>query len=244
LLKSEANGNLIILTIDRPEQRNALNVALFKNITQVLDTIRSDDSVAGLIITGEGDKAFCAGIDLKERAGKEQQDILLERDNYIRPFYNALANFPKPTFAALNGVVLGGGAELALACDFRIACFGATFGQTEIKWGMIPSCGACQRLRLLTGMGVAKDLIMSGRLIDAQEAHRIGIYNRLVDIENLKDETLEIANQICSNPAVAVKTAKKVLDQGANVGLSLEYEYAASMECFVRGDALRGPKRF
>ena len=240
----ENKGKIAILKIDRAKQRNALSREMFAVLTHELEEIKADANVNAVVITGEGSQAFCAGIDLKERAGKSNEEILREREAYIRPFYTKLANLPKPTFAALNGVVLGGGAELALACDLRIACPEAKFGQTEIRWGMIPSCGACQRLRLLTGMGVAKELIMSGRVIEAEEALRLGIYNRVVPAENLMEETLATAEVIAANPPIAVKNAKRVLDGGADMAMALELEYAASLECFVLGDAMNGAKKF
>ncbi|MCD6533731.1 MAG: enoyl-CoA hydratase/isomerase family protein [Deltaproteobacteria bacterium] len=144
----------------------------------------------------------------------------------------------------MNGPAFGGGAELALTCDLRVASLEASFGQSEIKWGMIPSCGACQRLRLLTGVGVAKDIILTGRQLEADEAYRLGIYNRLVSLEKLEEETMNLAKKISGNPAVAVRQAKKALDAGANIRGSLDFDFEASNECFLVGDALSKSKNF
>ena len=244
MLVKKIEGNVAILKLDRPKQANALNRALFIELKQELDALQWNDEIRVLVITGSGEKAFCAGIDLKERAQKEKDDMLHERETVIRPLYTALGNFPKPTIASLNGPALGGGAELALTCDLRVASPGAKFGQSEIKWGMIPSCGACQRLRLITGMGVAKDIILTGRVLEAEEAYRLGIYNRMVPREKLQEETMNLAKGISENPPIAVKQAKKVLDLGADISVALDFDFEASKECFFSGDALSKPKTF
>ena len=244
MLIKEIDGNIAILKLNRPKQANALNRELFLCLKEELDALKWDDDIRVVIITGSGGKAFCAGIDLKERAQKEKDEMLRERETVIRPFYVALGDFPKPTIASLNGSAFGGGAELALTCDLRVATSVASFSQSEIKWGMIPSCGACQRLRLLTGIGVAKDIILTGRKLEAEEAYRLGIYNRIVPPEKLQEETMNLAKEISGNPSIAVKQAKKVLDAGANIRGSLDFDFEASSECFFAGDALSKPKTF
>ena len=244
MLIKKIDGNVVMLKLNRPKQANALNRELFTRLREELDALQWDDQVRVVIIAASGDKAFCAGIDLTERAQKEKDEILRERETIIRPFYVALGNFPKPTIAALNGPALGGGAELALACDIRVASPAARFGLSEIKWGMIPSCGACQRLRLITGMGMAKEIILTGRTLEAEEAHRLGIYNRLVTQERLQEEAIRFAKQIAENSPIAVKQAKKVLDLGANISAALDFDFEASKECFFAGNALSKPKTF
>ena len=160
--------------------------------------------------------------------------MLRERETVIRPFYMALGDFPKPTIASLNGPALGGGAELALTCDLKVASSAAKFGQSEIKWRMIPSREACQRLRLITGMGVAKNIILTGRVLGAEEAYRLGIYNRMVPLEKLQEETMNLAKEIASNPSIAVKQAKKALDLGADISTTLDFDFEASKECFLQ----------
>jgi enoyl-CoA hydratase/carnithine racemase len=240
----EIKGSIAILELNRPKQANALNRDLFVSLKEELDVLQWEDGIKVVMITGAGEKAFCAGIDLKERAQKEKSDILHERERVIRPFYLALGNFPKPTIAALNGPALGGGAELALSCDIRVASPMAKFGLTEVKWGMIPSCGACQRLRLITGMGVAKEIILTGRVLEAEEAYRLGIYNRMVKREKVMEEAMNLAEEISENPPLAVKQAKKVLELGADMSLALDLDFEASKECFFAGDAMEKPKSF
>ena len=244
MLIKNINDNIAILKLNRPKQANALNRELFISLKEELDTLQWDNEIRVVIITGAGEKAFCAGIDLKERARKNQDEMLRERETIIRPFYVALGAFPKPTIAAVNGPALGGGAELALTCDIRVASPVARFGQSEIKWGMIPSCGACQRLRLITGMGIAKEIILTGRVLNADEAYKLGIYNRLVPADKVQEEAMNLAGEISGNPPIAVKQAKKVLDLGADISAALDFDFEASKECFFTGDALNKPKTF
>jgi len=244
MLLKEITGKTAVLTLNRPDQANALNTALFQGLTEELQALEADESVGVVVITAAKAKAFCAGIDLKERAGKSPGQIMRERESVIRRCYSTLAGLAKPVIAAVNGPALGGGAELILACDMRLAAPGASFGQSEIRWGMIPSCGACQRLRLLAGVGMAKELIMSGRTISAAEAYRVGIYNRLVEESDLMGETLELAATIAEHSPVAVRQAKKVLDMGSNITAALDYEFEASKECFFAGQAMKGAKTF
>jgi enoyl-CoA hydratase/carnithine racemase len=244
ILIKEMDGDVAILKLNRPGHANALNRDLFVALKEELDDLQWADGVKVVIITGEGQKTFCAGIDLKERAQKGKEEILLERETVIRPFYVTLGNFSKPCIAVLNGYALGGGAELALTCDLRVASTGARFGHTEIRWGMIPSCGACQRLRLLVGMGIAKDIILTGRVLEAEEAYRLGIYNRLVPEKKLLEEALGLAKKIAAHPPIAVRQAKKALDAGADIASALDFDFEASKECFLAGDALAKPKKF
>ncbi|WP_035255063.1 enoyl-CoA hydratase/isomerase family protein [Desulfatiglans anilini] len=244
MLIKDTHGNVAILKIDRPRQANALNAELFELLSNKLKELQDDERIRVVIITGAGEKAFCAGIDLKERANKNFDEMLLERETIIRAFYQTLGYFTKPTIAALNGPALGGGAELALTCDLRVATPMASFGQTEIKWGMIPSCGGCQRLRLIVGMGKAKEIILTGRVLEAGEAYRLGIYNKIVRIEDLTKEAIRLAREIAGNPIVAVKQAKKVLDFGAYINSALDFDFEASKECFSKGDAQKIAKKF
>ena len=244
MLLKEIDDKTAVLTLNRPDQANALSTGLFNELTRELEALESDDAIRAVVVTAASAKAFCAGIDLKERAAKKPEQILRERECVIRRCYSTLAGLAKPVIAAVNGPALGGGAELILACDMRLASPDASFGQSEIRWGMIPSCGACNRLRLLAGVGVAKELIMSGRTISAAEACRVGIYNRLVEKSGLMGEALELASSIAAHSPVAVRQAKKVLDMGSNITAALDYEFEASKECFFAGRAMKGAGSF
>ena len=133
---------------------------------------------------------------------------------------------------------------MALLCDIRIAAPHASFGQAEIRWGMIPSAGGCQRLRLIAGLGVAKELVFTGKAIEAEEAYRLGIYNKLISSKNLISEALDLGNSIAQHSSLAVKQAKKVLDFGAGVSALSTFDFEASKECFYRGQALKRLKNF
>lgn len=244
VVSKKVENYIAFLTLNRPEQSNSLNRNILLALRHELETMEFDDSVRVVVLTGAGEKAFCAGIDLKERAAMPSDKILSFREEVIKPFFTTLAKFTKPTIAAVNGVAFGGGAEVALACDLRIASSNAKFAQAEIRWGMIPACGACQRLRMIVGMGRAKEIIFTGRVIDADECLALGIYNQVVQPENLMAAAEKLAADIAKNSPVAVKQAKKALDIGANMSESLEFEFEASKECYFTGEAMSGPGKF
>jgi len=135
----EIKKDVALVTLNRPAQMHALNLGMVRDLRQAFASLRGDDGIRAVVLTGKGNKGFCAGLDLKERAAMSQAEILSSRENEIVPLFHSLGEFPKPLIGAINGVALGGGAELALVCDIRIAAPQAAFGQTEIRWGMIPS---------------------------------------------------------------------------------------------------------
>ncbi len=242
LLKKD--GDILMVTLNRPEQMNSLSVDMARNLREAFQNIQWDESVKVVILSGSGKKSFCAGLDLKERSRMSEEEILISRERDIIPLFHDLGAFPKPIIAAINGVALGGGAELALVCDMRIAAPHARFGQTEIRWGMIPSAGGCQRLRLITGMAAAKELILTGKVIEAEQALGLGIYNKVVPPEDLMTEALKMGNEMAQHSSVALKQAKRVLDFGADLIPSLAFDLEASKECFYRGQAMDGHKSF
>ena len=240
----EKKGDILVISMNRPKQMNSLNVEIVRSLKEAFEGIRWDDAVKVVILSGSGKKSFCAGLDLKERSRMSEEEILISRERDIIPLFHYLGEFPKPIIGAINGVALGGGAELALVCDLRIATPHARFGQTEIRWGMIPSAGGCQRLRLMVGMAAAKELIMTGRVIEAEEAYRLGIYNKMVSSDDLMTEALNLGNEMAEHSSVALKQAKKALDFGAGLAPSFAFDLEASKECFFRGEAMKGHKAF
>lgn len=240
----EKSGEILVISMNRPEQMNALNVEMAKNLREAFENIRWDASIKVVVLSGIGGKSFCAGLDLKERSRMSEEEILMSRERDIIPLFHYLGEFPKPIIGAINGVALGGGAELALVCDIRVATPQARFGQTEIRWGMIPSAGGCQRLRLITGMAAAKELILTGKVIEAEQALGLGIYNKVVPPEDLMTEALKMGNEMAQHSSVALKQAKRVLDFGADLIPSLAFDLEASKECFYRGQAMDGHKSF
>src|SRR5205809_2536363 len=190
----ERRERVAIITINRPEKRNALNIQARAEGAAVLDEVRADDSVRVAVITGAGDKAFIAGADIAEfaeRTAITQREVMLERS-----LFNAIDSFPKPIIAMVNGYCLGGGCEVALACDIRIAGDKASFGQPEINLGIIPGGGGTQRLTRLVGEGKSMEMILSGEIINAETAHAIGLANQVVPADQLETKTMEIANRI------------------------------------------------
>jgi enoyl-CoA hydratase/carnithine racemase len=243
-LRLKKAGDIQLVTLNRPEQMNALNVEMARNVRAAFEDIQWDESVKVVILSGSGEKSFCAGLDLKERSQMSEEEILISREREIIPLFHDLGAFSKPIIGAINGVALGGGAELALVCDLCIATPHARFGQTEIRWGMIPSAGGCQRLRLITGMAVAKELILTGKVIEPEQALGLGIYNKVVPPEDLMTEALKMGNEMAQHSSVALKQAKKVLDFGAGLTSSLAFDLEASKECFYKGQAMGGHKAF
>lgn len=241
---AEVIDKVLLLKINRPEQANAINRDVIRRLREEFDKAEWNDAIAVIILTGEGEKAFCAGLDLKERRSLSQKEALIDREKNMVPFFRKLQNFSKPIIGAINGPAIGGGAELALICDIRIGTVAARFGQGEIKWGMIPSMGAIQRLRLIVGMSRAKELILTGKNIEAIEAERYGIYNCIAEKGRLIEKALSVATEIASNSPIAVKQAKRALDIGADIQMAMFLDFELSKECFFRGEAFAGPAKF
>lgn len=168
--------SVVIATLNRPEKLNALNKEVFDDLERLVDVLETDSSARVLILTGSGDKAFCVGADLKERNGMNEKDILVRLD-FVRRLYSKLENLPMPVIAAVNGMALGGGTELALACDLRIASDLAVFGLPEVDLAIIPGTGGTQRLPRLVGQAKALELVLMAKRIQAYEALKIGLVN-------------------------------------------------------------------
>lgn len=236
-------GNLALVTINRPEVRNALNTETWQEIKQLVNDLEQDDNIRVVIITGAGDKAFVAGADinsLKERS-------MLETFRGENPaILNRWAAMDKVTIAAINGFALGGGCELAMACDLRIASDKAKLGQPELNLGFLPGAGGTQRLARLVGEGKAKELILTGDAIDAQEALKIGLVNKVVPQEELLNAAKEMAEKILTKGPVAVKFAKAVISWGLNVDLQsgINIEKLAQTILFGTEDRMEGLTAF
>ena len=213
------------ITLNRPEAANALSLQMLDELQHILAEIKYNPTVRCVIITGDGEKAFCAGADLKERAAMDPIQVR-KTVSLIRGNINALEALPQPVIAAVNGVALGGGTELALAADLRIASDKAKFGLTETSLGIIPGAGGTQRLPRLIGKGRAKELIFTARRIDAREAEAIGLIEYHISSGELLDKALEIASQIVKNGPIALAQAKFAIDKGfdvdLNTGLAME----------------------
>ncbi len=236
--------HVALVTLNRPEAMNAMNTALCKGLHETLDALEDDDGTWVIVITGAGEKSFCAGIDLRERKGLDKQATEDQRKRVVFPLLARMNHMTKPMIAAVNGVALGGGCEIALSADIRIASPSAKFGQTEIRWGIIACGGACQRLPSLIGIGRTKEFLLTGRIIDAGEADRIGLVNRVVEHDQLLDTCYALADEITANAPTAVRQTKKCLDHWADLDQGLAFDEEASWLCYQTEDRLEALSAF
>ena len=212
ILKIEKNGPVLVVTINRPESLNALNTAFFDELDNFTANEALDPSIRAVIITGTG-KAFVAGADIAEMVHKNSEEAA-EFSRRGQQSFQSLSTLPVPVIAAVNGFALGGGMELAMACDFRIASANAKFGQPEVNLGLIPGYAGTQRLSRLTNLGTALWLLTTGEAISAVDARDAGLVQKVVEPENLMEEALRIANLIASRGPEAVKLVKSVTRKG------------------------------
>lgn len=238
-------NNICTLKINRQDVRNAINKDVLFTLKKYINDFKFDNQIRVLVITGEGDKAFCAGADLKERLTFSEQEVK-EFIHEIKETFSLVANFPKPVISAINGIALGGGTELALASDIRIASFNASMGLTETKLGIIPGAGGTQRLSRIVGIAKAKELIFTGKIIDSKEALDIGLVNKVTTFDNLMEETYNLAKMICENAPIAIEQAKKSINKGfetdIETGLAIETE--AYQTCIFTKDRIEGLNAF
>jgi len=217
LIREDRDG-VAILTLNRPQIMNSFNFAMLHALRDQVTALRFDPQIRVIIVTGAGDRAFCAGADLKERATLTPVQVK-EFIFTIRSLFADIENLPKPVIAAVNGVALGGGTELALASDIRLAADTATMGLTETRLAIIPGAGGTQRLPRLVGKGKAKELIFTGRRIGAAEALEIGLVNRVCAPADLLAACLELAAEICETGPIAIEQAKYAINYGMETDL-------------------------
>lgn len=240
----EKEGPVAIITINRPDKLNALNIPTRRELAAALAEFRKDDEVRVVVVTGAGEKAFVAGADISEFAGRtpfDQRKVMKSGEGF-----SAADEFPKPLIAMVNGFCLGGGCELALTCDIRVASDKARFGQPEINLGIIPGAGGTQRLTRLVGEGRAMQMILTGEMIDAQEALRIGLVNAVHPAAELRAKTLELANRIAEKSPIALEMAKTSVKNASRMNLreGLQTEIDLFALCFASQDKEEGVRAF
>lgn len=241
---AERRGAVAVVTVNRPDRRNALSTEVRSALLDRLAELNADATVRAVVITGAGDRAFISGADIAEFATRtqEQQGRAMEGPRV----YDAVAHLAKPTIAAINGACLGGGLEVAMACDVRIAATAARFGQPEVKLGIIPGGGATQRLPRIVGEGNALRLILTGDLIDAAEAHRIGLVTDVVTAEELLPSAVALAGRIAANAPLAVAAARDAVRRALDLPLGdgLAMERAHFLGVFASSDRSEGMRAF
>jgi enoyl-CoA hydratase len=247
-LHIDAETHIAEITLNRPDKMNSLTMDVIRKLFHYLDDIEKDDRVRAVILTGEG-RAFCAGSDLNDRLNHTEEGSLPGTDAYlldVRKSVNKLENLTKPVIAALNGHAIGGGLELALACDIRIASEKAKLGLTEVKVGAIAAAGGTQRLTRLVGLGRALELVLSGELIDGNEARRIGLVNKAVPAEQVMPTARALAGTIAERAPLAARLAKIAVKKGSEMrledALDLEAQYAYLLS--KTADRAEGMKAF
>ncbi|MDQ7096530.1 enoyl-CoA hydratase-related protein [Desulfosporosinus sp. PR] len=233
----EKSEGIATITINRPELRNALTQALMAELGEAIDQADLDEEVKVLILTGAGDRSFVAGADINEVGARNTLSELGPNSRLRRAVLSGLEHLSKPSIAAVNGYALGGGCELALACTLRIAADSARFGQPEINLGIIPGLGGTQRLARLIGKGRTMEMVLLGELIDAQEAFRIGLVNRVVPVAHLLEEARALAKKLAAKPPLALRAAKDAVDYGTDMSLETALEFENRLFAIVSGSA-------
>jgi enoyl-CoA hydratase len=243
-LSIEKGENIAVVKLNRPPV-NSLNAKAYQEIYDVFCDLEKDESVKAIVLTGSGDKAFAAGLDVKEVAGKSIPDYFAF-GRISRMCLDKVAGIEKPTIAAVFGFVFGGGCELALACDLRIASQDTNIGCPEINLGIIPGSGGTQRLPRLIGIAKAKELLFMGETVNGEEAARIGLVNKVVAKEVLLEEARTWAKRLASKPGVALSLLKKTINNGMNMDLQsgLTYESDCFLVTYVSDDGREGFKAF
>lgn len=233
-----------VLTLNRPKVLNAINYDLLRQLDSLLDEIAEDDSVKVLLLTGSG-KAFAAGADIAQQAVMDPREAE-EWGKFGSGIFRKLELFPIPTIAAVNGYALGGGCEMAMACDLILAGEKAKFGQPETGLGITPGFSGTQRLLRRVGVSKAKELIFTGRMIDAPEALQIGLADHIYPDDTLQEEALAMARQIASNAPVAVRYAKRAINEGAQADIdsAIAIENTWFAKCFATRDQKEGMQAF
>jgi enoyl-CoA hydratase len=244
-IQLKVEGGVATIMLSRPQQLNALNRQMFQELDEAFDQVAADPQARVLVITGAGDRAFAAGADIREFVGMAPMAALDFSRNAQRIF-RKLETTPKPTIAAVNGFALGGGCELMMACDIAYAADTARMGQPEITLGIIPGAGGTQRLARLVGKQKAKELTMTGDMIPAEEALRLGLVCKVVPAAELMAEVQKLCEKILSKGDVALRMVKEAIEGGAQVGLDsgLEIEAKAWSVCFTTEDYAEGVKAF
>ena len=244
-VRLEKNGHVAVAAIDRPKALNALNSEVLDDLNALVDAVDADPGIRVLILTGGGDKSFVAGADIGEMCAltETEGEAFGKKGNDV---FRRIETMPVPVIAAVNGYALGGGCELAMACDIRICADTAVFGQPETGLGITPGFGGTQRLARLVGAGMAKQMIYSGKNIKADEALRIGLVNAVYPLGELMPQAMKLAETIAKNAPIAVRACKKAINEGIGVPMddAIVIEEKLFGSCFGTADQKEGMTAF
>ncbi|MHC4840342.1 MAG: enoyl-CoA hydratase/isomerase family protein [Planctomycetota bacterium] len=231
------NDRVVIITLNRPQVKNAINKAMVAELHHAFDALQEDTDVGAVVLTGQGGD-FAAGADIAELRERKALESLAAINNAL---FTKIENNPAPVIAAICGYALGGGCELTLACDIRIGGKSAKMGQPEVNLGIIPAAGGTQRLPKIVGLGRAKELVLTGWIIDAEECHRIGLLNRITEDDDVLPQALKLAETICKKGPLAVRVAKQALNQSTRMDLEsgMVFESVAQAMLFESEDKMQ-----
>jgi enoyl-CoA hydratase/carnithine racemase len=244
VLIEKPEDGIALLTFNRPQAMNALNRAMTVRLREALRSLEADTSVNLIIVTGAGGKAFCVGVDLKERREWSDEEAQAFRMGELFPMYREFEEKQKPSIALVDGHCLGGGFELAMACDLIVATTNSKFALPEVKWGLIPAAGGCRKLPKLIGAARAKEAILTGNGFSAEEALRLGIINRVVPKEKALDEALSLARQVLGNAQVAVRGAKRSIDRSLDADRTISFDLEVANSCYADKERKEGLAKF
>ena len=241
LVRVEVASRVATVTLDRPEALNAISTELALDLAAAVEPLGVDPGVGAVVLTGAGDRAFCVGADLKQRAGFDDRGWFVQREAFRRGFA-AVRRCPLPTVAAVAGFALGGGTELAISCDLVVAAGDATLGLPEVRLGLVPAGGGTQLLARRVGRSVAKDLVLTGRRVGAAEARRLGLVDRVVPAAEVRAAATALAAEIAANAPTAVRLAKWALEVGADLSqeAAMEVEDQAWRRAVLSDDRREG----
>lgn len=236
ILLEKRGDRIAVLALNRPQAMNAINRTMTRALRDAIADVEADEAIDVLVLTGTGERAFCAGVDLKERALLSDAEAAAYRAEELFPMYRELDGRAKPAIAAVFGHTLAGGFELALACDLIVAAEGASFGLPEVKWGLIPAAGGCRKLPALIGAARAKELILTAKTISAGEALQLGIVNRVVRRGEEVQAARELALQIIRNKQPAVRGAKRCIDEAVDARAACACDVEVADRCYTGRD--------
>ena len=240
----EVDSGIATVTVNRPEKRNAMDVPTREELREVFETVAGDDDVRVIVLRGAGENSFISGADLSQTAEFDHMDGLEYVTRHAQGLYNYVADVPKPTIAAIDGYAFGGGTEIALACDIRVAQEGIKMGLTEQKVGVMPAGGGTQRLADVVGVGLAKELIFKGAVIDAEEADEIRLVNHVYGEDEFEEEVYTLAEEIAEKSPIALRMAKESINRGLDLEGGLDFERMAGAFLFGTDDQKEGAEAF